>query len=149
MLGFSVHDCWSLPSPLMIFSSPLSFFFPNAFMFILIDHMCSIKIVWWKGCGHFRHLTFLLPSIVGCLWVLSSRSFEGTVIHSYLKKSTNVSMAFFDNDANGKTSPRPQALSSSIHICLYSSSLFSSPSLPFPLPLCPSASFSSPLFIIC
>lgn len=85
MPGFSVHGCCSLTSPLMIFSSPLSIFFPNAFMFILIDHMCLIQIVWWKGCGHFRHLTFLLPSIIWCLWVLSSRSFEGTVIHSYLK----------------------------------------------------------------
>lgn len=82
MLGFSVYACCSLTSPMMIFSSPLSFFFPN--MLILIDHMCLIKIVWWKGCGHFRHLTFLLPSIVGYLWVLSSRSFERTAIHSYL-----------------------------------------------------------------
>lgn len=56
-------------------------------MLILIDHMCLIKIVWWKGCVHFRHLTFLLLSIVGYLWVLSSRSFERTVIHSYLNNS--------------------------------------------------------------
>lgn len=85
MPGLSVHGCCSLTSPLIIFSSPLSIFFPNVFMFILIDHMCLIKLVWWKGCGYFRHLTFLLPSIIECLWVLSSRSFEGTVIHSYLK----------------------------------------------------------------